>query len=246
MGSGREVAISLDGVRDKNLMQLKKLNTTLFPVRYNDKYYAVALASADFTKLDASRRDDSNGIKIIKIGVKTSLVELAEVRRKSRRKNQSAGKVAGEEDATSAAESSTLEGDVPGEDISEQSLSEEACVEASERDYNGGTNERVPESHRKEVKRRVQRRGLKKEVTEVMEEIPADDGRGQNPEVALLSAFIATRRDKKNCPRNKAQDQSSKAATTAMMAVDESDVLKEYSVMFWRNILSRLVVNGSG
>ncbi|GFZ21026.1 hypothetical protein Acr_29g0001880 [Actinidia rufa] len=33
------------------------------------------------------------------------------------------------------------------------------------------------------------------------------------------------RRDKKNCPRNKAPDQSSEAATTAMMAVDESDVL---------------------
>ncbi|GFZ14786.1 hypothetical protein Acr_24g0009760 [Actinidia rufa] len=33
------------------------------------------------------------------------------------------------------------------------------------------------------------------------------------------------RRDKKNCPRNKTQDQSSEAATTAMMAVDESDVL---------------------
>ncbi|KAH1063372.1 hypothetical protein J1N35_028359 [Gossypium stocksii] len=38
MGAGREVAISLDGVRDKNVMQLKKLNTALFPVRYNDKY----------------------------------------------------------------------------------------------------------------------------------------------------------------------------------------------------------------
>ncbi|GFY88991.1 hypothetical protein Acr_06g0009310 [Actinidia rufa] len=36
-----------------------------------------------------------------------------------------------------------------------------------------------------------------------------------------FNAFIATRRDKKNCPRNKAQDQSSEAATTAMMAVDE-------------------------
>ncbi|GFZ11283.1 hypothetical protein Acr_22g0006810 [Actinidia rufa] len=33
------------------------------------------------------------------------------------------------------------------------------------------------------------------------------------------------RRDKKNCLKNKAQDQSSEAATTAMMAVDESDVL---------------------
>ncbi|XP_010254291.1 PREDICTED: N-alpha-acetyltransferase 50 [Nelumbo nucifera] len=51
MGAGREVLISLDGVRDKNLMQLKKLNTALFPVRYNDKYYADALASGKFTKL---------------------------------------------------------------------------------------------------------------------------------------------------------------------------------------------------
>ncbi|XP_016738733.1 N-alpha-acetyltransferase 50 isoform X1 [Gossypium hirsutum] len=51
MGAGREVAISLDGVRDKNVMQLKKLNTALFPVRYNDKYYADALASGEFTKL---------------------------------------------------------------------------------------------------------------------------------------------------------------------------------------------------
>ncbi|KAL6980166.1 N-terminal methionine N(alpha)-acetyltransferase NatE [Sarracenia purpurea var. burkii] len=51
MGAGREVPISLDGVRDKNLMQLKKLNTALFPVRYNDKYYADALASGEFTKL---------------------------------------------------------------------------------------------------------------------------------------------------------------------------------------------------
>ncbi|XVE63535.1 hypothetical protein DITRI_Ditri07aG0027600 [Diplodiscus trichospermus] len=51
MGAGREVAISLDGVRDKNVMQLMKLNTVLFPVRYNDKYYADALASGEFTKL---------------------------------------------------------------------------------------------------------------------------------------------------------------------------------------------------
>ncbi|XP_074286409.1 uncharacterized protein LOC141611706 [Silene latifolia] len=47
----KQVTISLDGVRDKNIMQLKKLNVTLFPVRYNDKYYADALASGDFTKL---------------------------------------------------------------------------------------------------------------------------------------------------------------------------------------------------
>ncbi|KAE8701039.1 Detected protein of confused Function [Hibiscus syriacus] len=51
MGVGREVAISLDGVRDKNVMLLKKLNTAIFPVRYNEKYYADALASGKFTKL---------------------------------------------------------------------------------------------------------------------------------------------------------------------------------------------------
>lgn len=54
MGAGRAVTISLDGVRDKNLMQLKKLNTVLFPVRYNDKYYADALASGEFTKLGSA------------------------------------------------------------------------------------------------------------------------------------------------------------------------------------------------
>ena len=48
------MAISLDAVREKNLMQLKKLNVVLFPVRYNDKYYADALASGEFTKLGFS------------------------------------------------------------------------------------------------------------------------------------------------------------------------------------------------
>ncbi|KAF7833571.1 N-alpha-acetyltransferase 50 [Senna tora] len=51
MGIGREVSISLDSVRDENLMQLRKLNTVIFPVRYNQKYYADALASGEFTKL---------------------------------------------------------------------------------------------------------------------------------------------------------------------------------------------------
>lgn len=51
MGLGREVAISLDGVRDKNMMQLKKLNVALFPIRYNDKYYADAITSGEFSKL---------------------------------------------------------------------------------------------------------------------------------------------------------------------------------------------------
>lgn len=51
MGAGREMEVSLDAVRDKNMMQLKKLNTAIFPVRYNDKYYADALSSGDFSKL---------------------------------------------------------------------------------------------------------------------------------------------------------------------------------------------------
>ncbi|PHT46007.1 hypothetical protein CQW23_15165 [Capsicum baccatum] len=46
MGAGgREVAISLDGVTDKNIMQLKKINTAIFPARYNDKYYTDSIAS---------------------------------------------------------------------------------------------------------------------------------------------------------------------------------------------------------
>lgn len=45
------VPVSFDNLRDKNLMQLKKLNTAIFPVRYNDKYYSDALSSGDFTKL---------------------------------------------------------------------------------------------------------------------------------------------------------------------------------------------------
>ncbi|GFS31327.1 hypothetical protein Acr_00g0016820 [Actinidia rufa] len=71
-----------------------------------------------------------------------------------------------------------------------------------QRDYSGRTNERVPESHRK----------MSKE--EAREEVSRRRSRDQEK-----------RRGKKNCLRNKAQDQFSKAATTAMMAVDESDVL---------------------
>ncbi|GFY80334.1 hypothetical protein Acr_01g0001430 [Actinidia rufa] len=57
----------------------------------------------------------------------------------------------------------SFEGDVPEEDISKQSLNEETCIETSERDYSGGTNERVLEKMPQEE---VKRRGLKKEVTE--------------------------------------------------------------------------------
>ncbi|GFY97731.1 hypothetical protein Acr_12g0002720 [Actinidia rufa] len=76
-------------------------------------------------------------------------------------------------------------GDVPGEDILEQSLNEEACVEASERDYSGRTNERV-------LEKRPQEKVKEEAKEEVKEEISAE-GKIQS--------------------------------TTAMMAVDESDVL---------------------
>ncbi|GFZ15874.1 hypothetical protein Acr_25g0002830 [Actinidia rufa] len=105
---------------------------------------------------------------------------------------------------------------------------EEACVEASERDYSSGTYERVTEERsKKRPEKRSQEgghRGQENRQRRVKEEIPADDDGGQKFRGHTLSAFIATRRDKKNCPRNKAQDQSLEAATTAMMAV-ESDVL---------------------
>ncbi|KAF3629520.1 SUMO-conjugating enzyme SCE1 [Capsicum annuum] len=48
---GREVAISLDRVRYKNIMQLKKINTAIFLARYNDKYYTDSIVSGDFTRL---------------------------------------------------------------------------------------------------------------------------------------------------------------------------------------------------
>eukprot|EP00249_Psilotum_nudum_P005888 c19304_g1_i2 orf=421-945(-) len=51
VGRAYEVPVTFDNVRDKNLMQLKKLNTAIFPVKYKDRYYSDALASGDFTKL---------------------------------------------------------------------------------------------------------------------------------------------------------------------------------------------------
>ncbi|KAG4963449.1 hypothetical protein JHK85_040901 [Glycine max] len=56
MGAGREVSISLDGVRDKNLMQLKKLNLALFPVM--DKHLNILAKQhieTRFVKLNAEK-----------------------------------------------------------------------------------------------------------------------------------------------------------------------------------------------
>ncbi|GFY95106.1 hypothetical protein Acr_10g0004910 [Actinidia rufa] len=51
-----------------------------------------------------------------------------------------------------------LKRDVPEEDISKQSLNEKACVETSERNYSGGTNERVPEATRRGQKKWPEKR----------------------------------------------------------------------------------------
>jgi hypothetical protein len=51
MGRAQDASISFDSVRDKNVMQLRKLNTAIFPVTYQDKFYTDALTSGDFTKL---------------------------------------------------------------------------------------------------------------------------------------------------------------------------------------------------
>ncbi|CAI6005636.1 unnamed protein product [Closterium sp. NIES-65] len=43
--------VSLDGVRDKNVGQLRKLNAAMFPVKYQEKYYSDAMAAGEYTKL---------------------------------------------------------------------------------------------------------------------------------------------------------------------------------------------------
>ncbi|GFZ13651.1 hypothetical protein Acr_23g0020360 [Actinidia rufa] len=149
--------------------------------------------------LDSSLRYEVPAPNNVKIGCQTSPHELPKVRRVNPTRPH----------ASQGWSHMRFGGDVPGEDISEQNLNEEACVEVSERDYSSGTYERVPEARSKkrpekrsqeEVKRRGLRRGLKKEVTEVRkrgreevkEEIPADDGGGKNSE-ASTTAVMAVR-----------------------------------------------------
>lgn len=45
------LSISFDGVRDKNVEQLKVLNRAIFPINYSDKVYADILACADVSQL---------------------------------------------------------------------------------------------------------------------------------------------------------------------------------------------------
>eukprot|EP00249_Psilotum_nudum_P005887 c19304_g1_i1 orf=110-466(-) len=75
VGRAYEVPVTFDNVRDKNLMQLKKLNTAIFPVKYKDRYYSDALASGDFTKLgtfpymplycSSGQREEFNAIMLL-------------------------------------------------------------------------------------------------------------------------------------------------------------------------------------
>ncbi|GAQ78662.1 GCN5-related N-acetyltransferase [Klebsormidium nitens] len=51
MSAAKQVAVSFDDVREKNLKQLRKLNQVLFPVRYEEKFYTDVLSSGEYTKL---------------------------------------------------------------------------------------------------------------------------------------------------------------------------------------------------
>lgn len=48
--------VHLDTVRDKNVAQLRRLNAAIFPVKYQDKYYADAIAGLDYTRLGENSR----------------------------------------------------------------------------------------------------------------------------------------------------------------------------------------------
>jgi hypothetical protein len=51
MSAAKQVSVSFDDVREKNLKQLRKLNQVLFPVRYEEKFYTDVLSSGEYAKL---------------------------------------------------------------------------------------------------------------------------------------------------------------------------------------------------
>eukprot|EP00897_Mesotaenium_endlicherianum_P003622 jgi/Mesen1/3288/ME000191S02429 len=51
MGGLKELAVSFDSVRDKNVMQLRKINAALFPVSYQEKFYKDAVLAGEYAKL---------------------------------------------------------------------------------------------------------------------------------------------------------------------------------------------------
>ncbi|EFJ48332.1 hypothetical protein VOLCADRAFT_60499 [Volvox carteri f. nagariensis] len=47
----RELAVSFDVVREKNLEQLKLLNNVIFPIKYSDEIYRQCMACGELTQL---------------------------------------------------------------------------------------------------------------------------------------------------------------------------------------------------
>ena len=52
---GVDDEVSLVSVREENIGFLKNLNTVLFPINYQNRYYAHVLSSGDFSKLGKPR-----------------------------------------------------------------------------------------------------------------------------------------------------------------------------------------------
>lgn len=51
MSDKPNLAISYGEVTEKNLGQLRALNTAIFPVKYNDKFYSDLLSHVEHSKL---------------------------------------------------------------------------------------------------------------------------------------------------------------------------------------------------
>jgi hypothetical protein len=51
MSAAKQVSVTFDDVREKNLKQLRKLNQVLFPVRYEETFYTDVLSSGEYAKL---------------------------------------------------------------------------------------------------------------------------------------------------------------------------------------------------
>ena len=53
-GKRHELPVVYGPVTEKNIEQLRKLNTSIFPVNYDDKFYKDVLDSGEYTKLGRS------------------------------------------------------------------------------------------------------------------------------------------------------------------------------------------------
>lgn len=52
--SRKDLQVTFGDITEKNLGQVKMLNSVVFPVRYNDRFYNDLLLSTDFCKLGTS------------------------------------------------------------------------------------------------------------------------------------------------------------------------------------------------